>query len=1083
MKTLLTIFLLLLSSSLLLADEQPTFTAAQLEHFEKQIRPILVEHCYSCHQGEKFKGGLLLHSRAAILKGGDSGPAAISGNAAESELIKAVNYEPDGYQMPPKGKLSPEQIKLLTAWVQEGLPWPVETKANTGGVDPEVAWKKRQEHWSLQPLLDPAKNPVPKNDGLHKNWATQPFDQFILDKLLAKQLTPAMPVNRNVLIRRLKYDLLGLPPTPEEINQFCQDTSSDAYEKLVDRYLASPHYGERYGRHWLDLMRYAESLGHEFDFNIDEVWRYRDYVIKAFNEDVPYNQFVTEHLAGDLLINPRTDPVTKMNESVLGTGFLWMSQGKHSPVDIKAEECDLIDNQIDVLTKSFLATSVACARCHDHKFDAITASDYYALSGYLKSACRNFVNLNQEAGLSELQNLQKIEQEQFKTNKLQKISSSLMQEKLPPGEFLDQLIRELGSEKNNWLTLKTNHPLHFYAELKQLTNNVGFTQAAKLILEKYSPAIKSSAAVETPLTQWVTSGNAFSHSSQGLLNNGEQGYELISEKTLHSSNISQLVGTARTPTFRIDQPFLLIQANRKSGTQYLDHPRFGKHLKTGQIHLVIEGFQHIKEPLYGELSFKVNESATPQWHKINLSIWVGCRAYVEVEDTDGGWIRIDQLKFSAQPDTPTNYCDQCLAPLLDNSVQSIDDYAARLKGDIQQSWDKFINNHSVNDYGIDLVNAVLKLNSTQQKLKELENQQPDNTSDVALKIKQQLEAIKAPAFGLTTCELSSWDDTVLIRGNPNKPGEIEPRRFLSSFENQLVIDQQESLRLFQENQSRRHELAMKITHRNNSLFARVIVNRLWKHHFGQGLVSTLDDFGHMGQAPSHPELLDYLAHWFIEHDYSMKELSRMLVTSSTYQQSSDLVAQAQEVDPQNLLYHRMHLRRLEAEIIRDALIHVTNDLNEELYGASIPVHLTTHMQGRGRPQKSGPVDGANRRSIYTEVRRNFITPFFLAFDYPLPMSTTGKRSISNVPAQSLALKNNPLVHQQAEHLAEITLLNDQDSAAKLQVLFQRLFSRSPTDNELQILLEFIQQSQADPKTTWVNVCHLLFNMKEFIYIP
>jgi mono/diheme cytochrome c family protein len=372
----------LVLASLGVAGQARATDPAQLEFFEKKIRPVLVENCYSCHsRPKKPKANLLLDSRPGLLKGGDSGPAFVAGKPEESRLVRAIRYDDPELRMPPRKKLGEEQIADLTAWIKLGAPWPTEGRAAPvrAGKD-EFDLKERSKFWSLQPLrtdLPPAVRQC--------EWLQSPIDAFVLARLEAAGLPPAAPADKRALIRRVTCDLTGLPPTPAEIDAFLADNDPDAYERIVDRLLASPAYGERWARHWLDLVRYAETCGHEFDFDLPDAYRYRDYVIRAFNADLPYDQFVMEHVAGDLLPRPRRHPVDSCNESIIATGFWFLGEAKHSPVDVRADEADRIDNQIDVFSKAFLGLTVACARCHDHKFDAVSTRDYYALCGYLQS--------------------------------------------------------------------------------------------------------------------------------------------------------------------------------------------------------------------------------------------------------------------------------------------------------------------------------------------------------------------------------------------------------------------------------------------------------------------------------------------------------------------------------------------------------------------------------------------------------------------------------------------------------------------------------------------------------------------------
>src|SRR5262245_40597587 len=399
----------------LIADgSSNTADDASVEFFEKQIRPILVARCYECHseKAEKLKGGLRLDSRAAALKGGDTGPAIVPGKPKESLLIDAINYG-ELYQMPPKSRLPAEEIVALTKWVEMDAPWPQDSAATTAIASAGFDLAKRKaEHWCWQPIQ---RQQVPTIAN-PKSKIQNPIDAFILSRLEAAGLTPAPPADPRIIIRRAYFDVVGLPPPAKEVDAFLAVSQShrpsvspsdgqdreterqrdgEKYAALIDRLLASPQFGERWARHWLDLVRYAESRGHEFDYNTPNAFEYRDYVIRALNADVPYDQFVIEHVAGDLLERPRLHPRDAFNESIIGTGFWFLGEWVHSPVDIRKDECDRIDNMLDVFSKTFLGVTVACARCHDHKFDAISQRDYYALAGYLQSSSYRLTRFEQ----------------------------------------------------------------------------------------------------------------------------------------------------------------------------------------------------------------------------------------------------------------------------------------------------------------------------------------------------------------------------------------------------------------------------------------------------------------------------------------------------------------------------------------------------------------------------------------------------------------------------------------------------------------------------------------------------------------
>ncbi|MEI6235392.1 MAG: DUF1549 domain-containing protein, partial [Planctomycetota bacterium] len=387
-------------------------TEAGIHFFETKIRPILAAECYSCHsvKAKKLKAKLFADSLQGLLKGGESGPSLVPGDPEKSKLIEAVVYKNQDLQMPPDSKLSDAQVADLTQWVKMGAPWPKEaapqaSETGAGKLEDFDLQKRKAAHWAWQPVkTQPA--PVVKNAA----FVADPIDAFILKKLEDKNLAPTTPADKRTLLRRSTFDLIGLPPKPEELDAFLKDDSPQAFEKVLDRLLASPQYGERWARHWLDLTRYAESYGHEFDFQIPNAHRYRDYVIRAFNLDIPYNQFATEHLAGDLISPARLTP-EGLNESVCGTAFYFLGENVHSPVDIRQHQADRFDNQIECISKTFLGMTLNCARCHDHKFDALSTADYYAMYGYLKSSRYTQAPINQNAINEKVAELSKLKKQ------------------------------------------------------------------------------------------------------------------------------------------------------------------------------------------------------------------------------------------------------------------------------------------------------------------------------------------------------------------------------------------------------------------------------------------------------------------------------------------------------------------------------------------------------------------------------------------------------------------------------------------------------------------------------------------------
>jgi hypothetical protein len=936
--------------------------AQGIEFFERKVRPILAAHCYECHSAtHKKRGGLLLDSRAGFLKGGDSGPVVAPGKVEDSLLIKAVRHA-DPEPMMPKGraKLTEELIADLEAWVKMGAPWP-EDKGGSIALK-TFDLKERAKHWSLQPIQSPS--PPPVNN---KSWSKSPIDQFILAKLEAAGLQPAGPADKRTLIRRVTFDLTGLPPAPEEIDTFLKDESPEAFARLVNRLLDSPRYGERWGRHWLDLVRYADTLGHEFDFDLPEAFRYRDYVIRALNADVPFDQFVMEHIAGDLLPTPRIHPQEKFNESILGTGFWFMGEAKHSPVDSRSDQADRLDNQIDVFSKTFLAMTVACARCHDHKFDAISTKDYYALSGYLQSAHFQRAFFDDTVLLRE------------KIAKLKAIQREII-------KLLDVNLEQItladarGSGSSEW-------------------------DGERVVFADFRGGSFKS---------WFISGEAFAYGpSGGILLQADQRQpikSIIPPGMAHSGAVSEkLAGVLRSPTFTIDKKKIHY---RVLGSK-------------GKVRLILDGLQLIRDPIYGGLEFEVKSDAL-QWKTMDVSMWIGHRAYIELVDDGPGYLGIEQIVF----------CDLAMPKTKPADRQAI----------------------------------------------------PEAGDALAPRLKELLEEYRAveaslptPKRAMAMQEGTPVEERVFIRGNHKTLGDIVPRRFLEVFGSEPNIISAPAV-------PARLSLAKRLVTPSNPLTARVIVNRLWKHHFGEGLVRSPDDFGVLGQTPTHPELLDWLATELMKNGWSLKQMHRCMLLTSTYQMSSQAEPAADQADADNKLLHKMPIRRLEAEAIRDAMLAVSGRLDTTMFGPGVQPHLTPFMSGRGRPNSSGPLDGNGRRSVYLAVRRNFLTPMLLAFDYPVPFSTIGKRSVSNVPAQALTLLNNPFVLQQAEVWAKQVLSDKEISAAeRVQRMYESAFARPPSAQELNEALAFVEEQGRQYGSTndlrlWTDVAHVLFNVKEFVFV-
>ena len=1032
----------------------PAFPAEDLEFFEKRIRPLLAERCYECHSADakKLKGGLHLDSRDGVLKGGETRPAVVPGQPDKSLLIEAVRYGNQDLQMPPKSRLSETQVADLIEWVKRGAPWPTEATNQRVAKQGFDVQKRKQEHWSWQP---PRAEPVPavKNPA----WSSQPVDRFILAKLEEKQLQPAPAAEPHTLLRRLHFDLTGLPPKPEDIEAFERESSignrQSAIGNLVDRLLASPAYGERWARHWLDLVRYAETRGHEFEPPIPNAYHYRDYLIRALNADVPYNQFVVEHLAGDLLAKPRLNPATGGNESILGTGFWFLGEEVHSPVDIRQDECDRMDNRLDVMSKTFLGMTVACARCHDHKFDAISQRDYYALAGFLISSTYRQVPFTA------------LETHREVAAQLAQLRST------EQAKLLQATARALRSGVTG--TGVSPSPQASPAPPAQNASGTGVSPSLRVLVDYSRPGPND----------WVQDGWAFG-------SRPAQPGEII----FGDSEQRPLAGLVTRAAAVRDPAFNRLAAKgveRDVGTLG-DWERSGQTLRTpdatltaGSLWYLVRGpvrayaavDSHliVRGPLHGALLKEFKDDRNQwRWVEHPLAAYRGHRVHVQFSPVGPAPLAIAMVvQADAKPALPA----ALVVPEANASPAQLATWREKLLGVLAEMDSGRVSAESapLADWLVQNLDRFCPPGSPERQQLAVATK-PVLARHAELAARIQPVSVVAPAM----LDGSGVDEFLLVRGQPRNPAGVTPRRFLEA----LTGTQPTSFATG----SGRLELAQQIVDPANPFTARVIVNRVWHHLFGRGLVPSVDNFGVLGQPPSHRELLDHLAvHFVRDLNWSVKRLIRELVLTRAYQMSSSPAdARAEQLDPENTLLHRMNLRRLEGEAIRDAILAVSGRLDPKVGGPSVMVHLTPFMDGRGKPS-SGPLDGAGRRSLYTSVRRNFLPPMMLAFDMPIPFTTMGRRNVSNVPAQALILMNDPFIVDQtrvwAKRLASVT-----EPAERVRQMYLAAFARPPVEAELKDALAFVTaQSQAlgtvpTDERVWADLGHVLFNVKEFIYL-
>ncbi len=1137
------------------AANKPTPEA--VEFFEKRVRPLLVAHCQKCHGADEQKGGLRLDSRAAILAGGDSGPAIVPGKIDEGLLLDAVAYG-DLFQMPPSGKLQAAEIETLREWVSAGAAWPAEDAKAAAPKGAGFDLAERAKHWAFQGLV--AHDPPPvKNVG----WPASPIDHFILARLESAGLAPAEGADRSTLLRRLSFDLAGLPPTLAEVQAFQADDSPQACERVVDRLLGSPHYGERWARHWLDLVRYAESRGHEFDYPIPNAYQYRDYVIRAFNRDLPYDQFVTEQVAGDLLEHPRQNQERGFNESILGTGFWFLGEEVHSPVDIRSDETDRNDNKIDVFSKTFLGLTVACARCHDHKFDAISTKDYYALAGFMLSSGYR------QAAFESLEPQRKIAHEMQSVREAARpqIAAQVVSVAKPALERAAELllaVRELilaspagtvtadaasGGEKPLEQTIEAvavrrqridevaqqhgldaailtawlaevrrapqdpSSPLALWATLcmapKEASSADVLTTELQREQQRQQQAEQALAGARVLLdyancgpAEWLQDGFTFGPAPMRM---GE--FQLGADPARPIARIfNRAAAFTQNPDFAPDP----VGAERESGRlswlqsgRTLRTPNF--RLQTGKLYYLVSGSGYAyaavdshrmnNGPLHGALIGEWKAGDRFQWIEQNLSAYAGHRLHIEFSPrpaselaaAESPQLAIAMIVEADHPPAPLERPHQALLQAISsNGSLSPENVAQAYEQTVLRAAERFgAQNDEASAAAQDDARWADWLFTRPELWSTADSAARQAVAEVASPAIESLAKLtsaipRQSALAPAMFDGAGVDECVLLRGNTKTPGETVPRRFLEAI---AGADQPPI-----QTGSGRLELARRMTDPRHPLLARVFVNRVWQHLFTRGIVASADNFGVLGEMPTHPELLDYLASDFVQSGWSIKQLIRKLVLTRTYQMSSRPSAQALQVDPRNLLWQHMPLKRLEAEAIRDAVLAVSGRLDDKMYGPSVPTYLTPFMDGRGRPA-SGPLDGDGRRSLYLSVRRNFMNTMFLAFDYPIPFTSAGRRSVSNVPAQALTMMNSPFVVAEAKRWAARALSQPAASPQeRIDRLYLAAFSRQPTEAERASALSFLAEqatrygSQTDDARAWTDLCHVLLNVKEFIFV-
>ena len=796
--------------------------SAGVEFFESKIRPVLVEHCYKCHSkdAKSVKGGLLLDTRNGIRAGGDSGEAVIPKEVDDSLLISSLKYE--DYEMPPSGQLPESVIRDFEKWVAMGAPDPRDQES--APVSREIDIEKGREFWAFQAPELPQVPQVGQAD-----WPRSDVDRFILARLEDEGLTPVQEADKSTWLRRVTFDLTGLPPTIAEIESFLADESETARETVVDRLLDSPQFGERWGRHWLDVVRYAESIGKTRNFPFPFAWRYRDYVIQSFNEDKPYDRFVMEQLAGDLLPSEND---SQRDENLVATGYLAIGSHDLNVRNERQFDMDVVGEQIDVVSRSLMGITLGCARCHDHKFDPIPNSDYYAMAGILNSSkiLNGYDNRKRAGGY--------LVQDKFHTLKTAKVSAAKIP--IPNAQLTGKQKRQLRNARQKVKSLRE--------ELAALGDNPDLSKKQR------------------------------------------------------------------------KRQRMAIQA---------------------------------------------------------------------------------------------------------------------------------------------------KINQAQKRARKL------NRAATAKKRKNPGKQLSGP-LAMGVCEDDKIADCrINIRGDASNLGDRVPRGFVQVLQSEPIEIPKDA--------SGRLQLAEWLVDSRHPLTARVFVNRVWSHLFGQGIVRTADNFGEMGARPTHPELLDFLAVRFMQDGWSVKQLIRELVLSRTYQLGTSESIANQEIDADNRYLWRMNHRRLEAEAIRDAILQVSGKLEMTPPQQSLVAKYGVRELRKAEDQS---IDLLPNRSIYLPIVRNHINRFFTIFDFPDPSEVRGLRDATTVSTQALFMMNSEFINEQAKVAAENLVKQTENVSERIDLAYKSALSRSPTETEVVDIASYLGTPAADgndDSEVWKDIFHALFASGEFRY--
>jgi hypothetical protein len=1042
------------------------------ELFEKVIRPYLAERCYECHATHgTHEQGLAADWSGGLRQGGDSGPAVVPGKPAESLIMTALKHEDD--LLMPKGgpKPSPEIVRAFERWILLGAPDPRDESPSADEVARETSWPeifaRRRRWWSLQPIG----RPVPPPPAAARGWLAEsdhPVDRFLSAKLEQAGVEASGEADADTLLRRATFVLTGLPPTPTERAAFLGDASPDRWERLVDRLVASPAFAEHWARHWLDCVRYCETHGSEGDPAIPFAWRYRDWCIRAIRDDVPIDRFIREQIAGDLLGDPRIDAASGINESALGIGHLRMVPHGYAPTDPLDECVTFTDNQVDVLSKAFLGMTVSCARCHDHKFDAVSQADFYALFGTFVSCRPALIHVDapgaRQQGRAELASLKGAMRRDLAEAWLATLDEL-------PGRLGAAIDKDAAEEFKHGKTMRAaDHPLSAVFRLEGIEGDPRESAWASLRREAGAAKAASSSGRLSLPADWFRHGDGLDGPSPpGEFRVEPEGERAISHLLPAGIHSALLVpgdgGILHSPRFTIESDTVRLLASGSARARVV----FGNYPRTGLLYPVVDLAE-----------------GPPRWVSVAVGHFRGQPAHVEIaarEDMplpsgggrsffsvvavdDGGGAAEGGQEIASIFHLPMQ--DGAVVP---DAAPADRDAVLRLYGAAAGPAIEAWRDGRAGDPQVRLLDALVSLD-----VLPTDSVRVPSLAPLVARYRKIAAAIPPPTRGPGVLEGTVVDQPLFVRGDPKRPADPVPRRFLEA------IDP----RPFGRSDSGRRELADRLVAADNPLTPRVFVNRVWHHLFGRGIVASVDTFGQMGDPPSHPELLDFLASQFVApvadlrkgttpNAWSLKALVRLIATSRAFRLAVQPTGSARRLDPANTLFAHARLRRLEGESIRDAVLAVSGRLDRQPFG----------------PGVAGDVP---RRSVYVAVRRNAPDPFLATFDPPSLQSTQGRRDESHVPAQSLVLLNGTFVKDAAAARAAGLVTSSGGAAVddRVRAVFVEALGREPDGDEIGSSRAWLddlarQHGVAGEKVVgdariWTDFIHGLFNLEEFIHV-